>query len=78
MTAVMICPKCYTVYDVERRPNSEFRVSTPGMTYINFAQTPQIQAAIKPLCVNPACDCYLDEKVEVGNWPQEKIKEMGR
>ena len=55
MTAVMICPKCYTVYDVERRPNSEFRVSTPGMTYINFAQTPQIQAAIKPLCVNPAC-----------------------
>ena len=53
------CSKCQRLYLVEMRPNSTFSVSREDFESIDFYDTPQVQAAPRPICTDPDCLGYL-------------------
>ncbi len=72
-TEALICPGCTVVYMVEELPHETWRVRLPEeMSYIDFYTTPQIQAAIRPMCLNSSCNEYLEKTIQVENWPAAK------
>ena len=55
----MVCPSCLTIYTVTPRRDQEWHVRSEGMQSINIKDTPQIQAASGPLCVDSECLAWL-------------------